>query len=63
MFYVAIFDGHDDVRFDPKYVTDRPNLLADMLPQSAPYADVVRLVRSDGLHIYSDVSSQRLVCQ
>jgi hypothetical protein len=63
MFYIAIFDGRDDVRFDPTYVTDRTNILADILPQSAHFDDVVRLIKSEGLHIYSDVISQRLVCQ
>ena len=63
MFYVAIFNGRDDVCFDSSYVSKRPNLLTEMLPQSSSYADVISLVRTEGLFVYSDVVSQRLVCQ
>ena len=63
MFYVAIFDGRGDVSFDPAYVNNRPNILSEWLPQGSSCSDVIRLVRSDGLHIYSDIVSQRLVCQ
>lgn len=63
MFYVAIFDGRKDVHFDSSYVTAKENLLPDLLPQCGSYSDVIWVVKSDGLHIYSDITSQRLVCQ
>lgn len=63
MFYAAIFDGRPDVRFNPGYVNIRPNILADWVPQNSSYSDVIKLIRTDGLHIYSDVVSQRVVCK
>ncbi len=63
IFYVAIFDGRPEVIFDPSYVSSRPNILTEYLPQSGSFIDVIKLVRSEGLRIYSDVVSQRLVCQ
>ena len=63
MFYVAIFDGRADVCFNPSYINNRPNILSKWLPISSSCSDVIRLVRSDGLHVYSDIVSQRLVCQ
>ncbi len=63
IFYAAIFDGRPDVVYDSGYVIQKPNRLAELLPQYAALSEVIRLIKADGLHIYSDVVSQRLVCQ
>ncbi len=63
IFYVAIFDGRPDVSFDPGYISSHPNAFAEWLPQNDSFSDVIKLIRSDGLRIYSDVVTQRLVCQ
>ena len=63
IFYVAIFAGHKDVTFNHAYLFSRPNALSDLLPNSAAFSDVIRLVQTKGLGIYSDIVSQRLVCQ
>lgn len=63
IFYVALLDTDKTVRFNPELVTGRPNLLAELDPEGADLADVVHVASFDNLVLYSDVVSQRLVCQ
>lgn len=63
IFYVAIFDGHKDVAFNPECVLKEENILADLLPQSRQFSDVIHIARTIGMEIYSDVVSQRLLCR
>lgn len=62
IFYAAIFDGRDDVVFRPERVLDRPNALTELSPQSEPLSDVIHVARTDGMELYSDIVSQRLIC-
>lgn len=61
IFYVAL-DDLDHTEFHPDLVTGRPNLLTELDPE-ATMVDVIHVARLDGLNLYSDVVSQRLVCQ
>jgi len=63
IFYVALFDGEPDVVFRPARVTDEPNVLASLVPNSEELLDVIHVARTDGLVVYSDIVSQRLLCQ
>lgn len=63
IFYVAIFDGEKDVVFNPEYVLDKENLLPGLLPQSASFADVIQIVETKGMEVFSDIVSQRLLCR
>jgi len=64
IFYVALFPNKENVTFRPDKLDQMPNLLADLLPQSAKYADVVKVCRIDRpeLQIICDVLSQNLLC-
>lgn len=62
IFYVAIFDQRPDVSFHPELVTDRPNRLADLVPDLAGLSNVLHVARFDELVLYSDIASQRVVC-
>ena len=63
IFYVALFDGEPDVVFHPDRVTNEPNVLASLVPDSEELLDVIHVARTDGLIVYSDIVSQRLLCQ
>jgi len=63
IFYVAIFDGQADVIFNPECVLERENLLASILPQSIQFSDVIHIVRTDGMEVFSDIVTQTCLCR
>lgn len=63
IFYAAIFDGQKDVVFHPGYIWERANLFTEFVPEGAAFADVIRVIRTDDLQIYSDIVSQSLICR
>jgi len=62
IFYAAVFAGQQDVVFRPETVLRRENLLPALFPDCTALADVIHLARTDGLELFSDISTQRLVC-
>ncbi len=64
IFYVAIFPRTENVVFNKDWFAQTPNLLTDFVPQSARYADVVKVYETEAsqLQIMCDVLSQRVVC-
>ena len=63
IFYVAIFDGEKDVIFNPRYVLGRENLLSSLLPKSAQFDHVIHIAKTEGMKLFSDIVSQRLLCR
>jgi len=62
IFYAAIFDGDTDVIFNPQKILEKANLLEEMLPSEKNYAQVIHLSKVDGLTLYSDITSQEVLC-
>jgi len=62
IFYAAIFDGEKDVVFNPQQIVNRPNLFEEELPAEKEWANVIHLVRANGLTLYSDITSQEILC-
>ena len=63
IFYVAIFPGKEGVVFNREMLAEMPNILAILLPESAKYADIVKVYNADkDLQIMCDMMSQRVVC-
>jgi len=62
IFYAAIFNGEDDVIFNPNYILDKLNLLEDILPSEKSYNQVIHLSKLNALTLYSDITSQELLC-
>jgi len=63
IFYAAIFAGQKNVIYHPERILDEENLLGNMLPECAVFADVIKVVQTDGLVVYSDIGTQKLVCR
>jgi hypothetical protein len=63
IFYAAIFDGERDVIYQPDYVLEKENLLSSILPKSSKFEDVIHVTKSDGMEIFADIVSQKLVCR
>ncbi|MDG5765854.1 PEP/pyruvate-binding domain-containing protein [Balneolales bacterium ANBcel1] len=63
IFYIAVFDGRQDVIFNPEIIHSRDNLLTELLPEAGSFSDVIHVARTEGLQIYSDVMTQQVVCR
>ncbi|HHY82761.1 MAG TPA: pyruvate kinase [Clostridiales bacterium] len=63
IFYVAIFDGYQDVIFNPDRILLEENLLTIFLPGSEKFKDVIHIANTSGMEIYSDIVTQKLLCR
>ena len=64
IFFVAIFPWKDGVVYDPSWLGSLPSVLAEVAPEKAAFAPVVKVydVRQYGVRIIADVVKQQLVC-
>ena len=62
IFYVALFEGKEEVVFHPDYVLSKENILTSILPDITHYAEVIHIAQTDGMEIFSDIVSQKLLC-
>ena len=63
IFYVAIFDEQKEVIFNPDRILKEENMLTTILPQSKQFSDVIHIAKTDGMEIYSDIVTQKLLCR
>lgn len=63
IFYMAIFDGYQNVVFNPEYVLRQENLLASFLPGGERFKNVIHIAKTTGMQIYSDIVTQKLLCR
>lgn len=63
IFYVAIFDGQEDVVFNPEYILKKENMLAAILPQCKQLANVIHVAQTEGLVLFSDIVTQKAICK
>jgi pyruvate, water dikinase len=62
IFYSAIFAGREDVAYHPEIVLERENLLTSISPEGASFSDVIHIAATDGMEVFSDIVTQRLIC-
>ena len=62
IFYVALFDGEEDVVFHSERILEQKNLLETFLTDSH-LAHVIHVVQTQGLEIYSDIVTQTVICK
>ncbi len=62
--YVAVFPQKKNVILNKELLQQKPNLLPDLLPESAKYANVIIVYEpdKDNLQLVSDAISQKLIC-
>lgn len=63
IFYAAIFEGKTDVVYNPENILNRENILNAILPNSSRYSDVIHIAQTNGMEIFADIVSQRLLCR
>lgn len=61
IFYIALFKDREDVIFRPELL-EGENLLEKISPDSAGYSHIIRVAGVEGLELYSDIVSQRVLC-
>ena len=63
IFYVAIYPEEKGCKINEQLISRLPNLLADLLPDDAGFADYVRIVELGGdFRLMSDIVSQGVIC-
>jgi hypothetical protein len=62
IFYAAIFEGNEGVSFNPTFILERENVFETILPAEKTWANVFHIARTDNLTLYSDITSQMLLC-
>lgn len=63
IFYTALMPGEPDVIWHPERVLAQPNMLIELVPDAVPFEGVVHVARTDGMEIFADIGSQRVVCR
>jgi hypothetical protein len=62
IFYAAIFEGDEGVTFNPDLVLQRENAFESILPAEKEWGRVIHIAKTDNLTLYSDITSQKLLC-
>ena len=62
VFYIALFKEQEGVIFHEERLKGE-NLLAKILPESAEYEHVIKVIDVKGMELYSDICRQRVFCR
>jgi hypothetical protein len=62
IFYAAIFEGEEGVSFFPEYILSSENLFEEILEAEKKWEQVIHIAKTDNLILYSDITSQKLLC-
>ncbi len=63
IFYVALFDGSEEVIFNPEKILTITNLLDTLLPENDKYSEVIHVAETKGMEMFSDIKTQLLLCK
>jgi len=68
MLYLAVYPDDANAAFNARFLTSAPNILGEMMPESAEFADLLRVVdvaraaRGALAHVVADAQNQRAIC-
>jgi hypothetical protein len=62
IFYAAIFDGEPGVTFKAERILSCENAFEEALPEEKAWAKVIHLAKPGSLTLYSDITSQEILC-
>ncbi|PKM68554.1 MAG: pyruvate kinase [Firmicutes bacterium HGW-Firmicutes-2] len=62
IFYIALFEGNDEVLLNMDQVITKENQLSTVLSNSEKWEDVIHVAHMEPLELYSDIVSQQLIC-
>lgn len=63
IFYVAIFDWHKKVIYNPGYILEKINVLEEILPGAASYSGIIHVSATKGMELFSDIVTQTVLCR
>jgi len=64
IFYMAIYPEKEGVLFNTAWMKKQPNILTDLMPEDARFANVVHVydMRARDLRLLSDIVTQKMIC-
>jgi hypothetical protein len=62
IFYAAIFEGEEGTLFHPELILEKKNLFDRFLQSEEKWGQVIHVAKIDNLTLYSDITSQKLLC-
>lgn len=63
IFYAAVFDGYQDVIFNPERILAEENVLGSLLAEGEEFKNVIHVADTAGMQVYSDIVTQKLLCR
>jgi hypothetical protein len=61
IFYVAIFDGEQDILFVPRQILTLKNLFNKIMPEEKKWNSLIHVAETAGLTLHSDITNQKLL--
>lgn len=62
IFYAAIYPEEEGCAINPAFITGRQNILPQLLPDYARFADVLRVIEVEETVLMADIVSQKVCC-
>ncbi len=63
IFYLAIFDGEENVIFNAGRILSKTNVLERIAPGGERFTGIIHVIEADGNEVYSDIVSQTVLCK
>lgn len=63
IFYVALFDGNEEVVLNQEKILKKDNLLEGIISDSTQFSHVIHVAETKGMELFSDIVSQKLLCR
>jgi len=63
IFYTAIIREQGDVIYNPDHILSKKNILTEILPETKLFAGVIHVAKTDGMELFSDIITQRVLCR
>ncbi|MPM70429.1 hypothetical protein SDC9_117384 [bioreactor metagenome] len=62
IFYVALFDNNKDIVFNEEKLKSYKNIVKEIIKETNINIDVIKIYKTKGLEIYSDITTQIVTC-
>ncbi len=60
IFYGAIFNGNDDVKFNEYLILESKNIISELI--ECDYDNVIHVMKCENIELFSDTVSQTMIC-
>ncbi|KAB8139391.1 pyruvate kinase [Gracilibacillus oryzae] len=63
IFYAALFEGEENVRFEPDYILKQANMLDNWISNAGTWKQTIHICAPNQMELLSDIVSQKLLCK